>query len=208
MVRTSPFHGGNMGSSPVGITNTEKPHIYGEAFLISDVRHMHMNKQEIYDYLKQNNIWYEVTEHQAVYNMEDLFQVNMPYPQADAKNLFVRDDKKQNYYLITVKGNKKVNLKEFRKNNGIRPLSFASESDLMDIMKLVPGAVTPLGILNDEQLRVTLFLDRYFFKDTSLICVHPNDNTATIWLKSADLVKLIEEHGNTVEIVDIKNETY
>ena len=25
MVRTSPFHGGNMGSNPVGITNTKKP---------------------------------------------------------------------------------------------------------------------------------------------------------------------------------------
>ena len=25
MVRTSPFHGGNMGSSPVGITNTKTP---------------------------------------------------------------------------------------------------------------------------------------------------------------------------------------
>ena len=73
----------------------------------------------------------------------------------------------------------------------------------MDIMKLVPGTVTPLGILNDEQLRVTLFLDRYFFENTTLIGVHPNDNTATIWLKSADLVKLIKEHGNIVEIADI-----
>lgn len=30
-----------------------------------------MNKQEIYDYLKEKNIWYEITEHKAVYNMED-----------------------------------------------------------------------------------------------------------------------------------------
>ena len=188
---------------PLGSPIHKKPCLLAGLFIISDVKYMNMNKQEIYDYLKQKNIWYEVTEHKAVYNMEDLSQVYMPYPQADAKNLFVRDDKKQNYYLITVKGDKKVNLKEFRKNNNIRPLSFASESDLMDIMKLVPGAVTPLGILNDEQLRVTLFLDRYFFENTALIGVHPNDNTATIWLKSADLVKLIKEHGNTVEIVDI-----
>ena len=60
-----------------------------------------MNKQEIYEYLNQQHIWYEVTEHKAVYNMEDLSDVEIPYPQADAKNLFVRDNKKQNYYLIT-----------------------------------------------------------------------------------------------------------
>ena len=55
-----------------------------------------MNKQEIYEYLSQQHIWYEVIEHKAVYNMEDLSDVEIPYPQADAKNLFVRDNKKQN----------------------------------------------------------------------------------------------------------------
>ncbi len=55
-----------------------------------------MNKQEIYEYLNQQHIWYEVTEHKAVYNMEDLSDVEIPYPQADAKNLFVCDNKKQN----------------------------------------------------------------------------------------------------------------
>ena len=34
MVRTSPFHGGNMGSSPVGITN-KKPLLKREVFLLT-----------------------------------------------------------------------------------------------------------------------------------------------------------------------------
>ena len=53
-----------------------------------------MNKQDIYNYLKENNIWHEITEHKAVYNMAELAEVDTPYPEADAKNLFVRDDKK------------------------------------------------------------------------------------------------------------------
>ena len=61
-----------------------------------------MNKQEIYNYLKEQNIWHEVTEHKAVFNMEELAEVDIPYPEADAKNLFVRDDKKRNYYLISL----------------------------------------------------------------------------------------------------------
>ena len=65
-------------------------------------------KQEIYDFLKENRIWYEITEHEAVFNMEELDAVELPYPDADAdaKNLFVRDDKRRFYYLITVKGDK------------------------------------------------------------------------------------------------------
>lgn len=162
-----------------------------------------MNKKEIYEYLKEKNIWHEITEHKAVYNMEELSEIDMPYPEADAKNLFIRDDKKKNYYIITVKGDKKVNLKEFRKNNDTRPLTFASESNLMDIMKLIPGAVTPLGLLNDDELKVQLYLDRYFINDAHIVGIHPNDNTATVWLKPEDLISIIKEHGNLVKVIDI-----
>ncbi|MDH6457972.1 Ala-tRNA(Pro) deacylase [Fusobacterium sp. PH5-7] len=162
-----------------------------------------MYKQELYNFLNDKNIQYEVTEHQAVFNMEELSQIDIPYPEADAKNLFVRDDKKKNYYLITVKGDKRVNLKEFRKENQTRPLSFASEDELKEIMHLIPGAVTPLGILNDEERKVKMFLDDYFLKENGLIGVHPNDNTATVWMQAEDLIDIIKEHGNEVEICSI-----
>ena len=162
-----------------------------------------MNKQEVYDFIKSKNIWYETTEHKAVFNMAELAEIEILYPEYDAKNLFVRDDKKRNYYLITVKGDKRVDLKEFRKNNGTRPLSFASEQDLMSIMNLIPGAVTPLGLLNDNELKVILYLDKEFINDKQIIGVHPNDNTATLWLKVTDLIDIIKEHGNQVHVVEI-----
>ena len=158
-----------------------------------------MNKAEIYRFLTEHKISYEVTEHEAVYSMDELGSVELPYPEWDAKNLFVRDDKKQNYYLITVRGNKRVNLKEFRKAHGLRNLSFASPDDLMKIMGLVPGSVSPLGLLNDDERRVHFFLDDDF--SGNLIGIHPNDNTATVWLQTDDLIKLIAEHGNEVETV-------
>lgn len=162
-----------------------------------------MKKQEILNMLTDRGIWFEITEHRAVYHMDELLSADLPYPEADAKNLFVRDDKKRNFYLITVKGDKRVNLKEFRKANGTRPLSFASESDLMSIMGLTPGSVTPFGIMNDEERKVKLFLDRDFFEAPGLIGVHPNDNTATVWLRAEDLANLIRGHGNETEIVSM-----
>lgn len=162
-----------------------------------------MNKEEIYNYLNNKNIWHEITEHKAVFNMAELSEIDIPYPEADAKNLFVRDDKKRNYYLITVKGDKRVDLKEFRKNNNTRALSFASENDLMNIMNLIPGSVTPLGMLNDKEMKVKLFLDKDFIESPGMIGVHPNDNTATVWLKIEDLINIIKEHGNKIEIVEI-----
>ena len=161
-----------------------------------------MNKQEVYQFLKDNNIQYEVTEHPAVYNMEEMDNLHLPYPYS-AKNLFVRDDKKANYYLITVKEEKRVNLKEFRKQNGTRNLSFASENDLMDILRLVPGSVTPFGLLNDKEQKVKFYIDEDLLSGNGMIGVHPNENTATVWLKTEDLIKILKENGNEVNIVKI-----
>lgn len=162
-----------------------------------------MNKEEIYKLIKEKGYWHEITEHKAVFTMDEVNDIYVPYPEYDAKNLFVRDDKKRNYYLITVKGNKKVDLKEFRKNNNTRPLSFASENDLMTILNLIPGSVTPLGLLNDQELKVSFYLDKEFLTGKEIIGVHPNDNTATIWLKVEDLITLIKDHGNEVTIINL-----
>lgn len=161
-----------------------------------------MNKQEVYEFLQAQGVTYEVTEHKAVYNMDELAEVELPYPEADAKNLFVRDDKKSSYYLITVRGSKRVDLQEFRKAYGTRRLSFASAEDLKRLLGLFPGSVTPLGLLNNTEKNVKLFLDSDF-ADDDLIGVHPNENTATVWLKAGDLVRLIREHGNEVEAVEL-----
>ena len=160
-----------------------------------------MDKNEVYQFLKDKNIKFEITEHKAVFNMEELNDVELPYPEFDAKNLFVRDDKKRNYYLITVKGYKRVDLKIFRKQHELRPLSFASAEDLARIMQLIPGAVTPMGLLNDEERKVHFYLDSDF--TGQIIGVHPNDNTATIWLQAQALLDIISQHGNKSEIVDL-----
>ena len=160
-----------------------------------------MNKTETYQYLTEHNIVYEVSEHKAVFNMEEAESLDLPYPECDAKNLFIRDDKKQNYYLITVKGDKRVDLKEFRKQHGLRALSFASPEELSAVMGLTPGAVTPLGILNDVERRVHFYLDKSFIGEK--IGVHPNDNTATIWVQADELMDLIKKHGNAAEFTEL-----
>mgnify|MGYP004542406733 CR=1 FL=1 len=161
-----------------------------------------MNKQQIYDYLNNKNIPFEKLEHQPVYNMEQLTEIDMPHKEYEAKNLFLRDDKRKNYYLVTIKGDKKIDLKEVRKKYQTRPLTFASEEELFSILQLKKGAVTPLGLLNDKERKVHFLLDETF-TPTSLIGIHPNDNTATIWLKVNDVLSIIKEHGNQIDIVSI-----
>ena len=128
--------------------------------------------------------------------MEEMDALELPHKEALAKNLFVRDDKMQHYYLITVKGERRVDLKEFRTTFATRRLSFANDGDMKELLGVTPGSVTPLGLLNDTDCRVKFFIDKDFVG--GMIGVHPNDNTATVWLNTADLINIIKEHGNEV----------
>lgn len=161
-----------------------------------------MDKAAVYDFLNDQEIEYEVTDHKAVYDMAELAEIDLPYPEADAKNLFIRDDKKRQYYLISVQGDKRVDLKAFRDQFNTRRLSFGSDKDLLALMGLTPGAVSPLGLLNDHDLKIAYYLNRQLVADDHLIGVHPNENTATIWLKGQDLVDLIEANGHSVTVAD------
>ena len=96
-----------------------------------------------------------------------------------------------------------MDLKAFRQRNHTRPLSFAAPEELRMMLGLVPGSVSPFGLLHDEQGRVEFFLDRAFLEVPGLIGIHPNDNTATVWLKTADFIGLLEEAGHTAYLTEI-----
>ena len=163
---------------------------------------MESERQKVFDYLSDMNIDYEITEHPAVYTIEDMESINIDADNQIVKNLFVRDDKKKRYFLVSVQKDKHADLKALSAELNSRRLSFASESDLHEILGLDKGSVSPLGILNDADCRAEVVLDsdlRHFHR----VGIHPNDNTATVWLKPADLEAVIKKHGNIVFYAEI-----
>ena len=162
-----------------------------------------MDKEELLSFLRSKHIVFELTEHIAVFNMREVSNIELPYPDDDAKNLFIRDDKKRQFFLLTVKGNKRVDLKFVRKTLNARPLSFANDEALKNKLQLTPGSVTPFGLLNNTDCDVCWILDKAFEGEPHRIGVHPNDNTATLWLRPEDLINLIKEHGNPVRLITL-----
>ncbi|MDO5532925.1 prolyl-tRNA synthetase associated domain-containing protein [Sutterella sp.] len=160
-----------------------------------------MTKEETYAYLNARGIEYEITNHPAVFNMAEVSHIDLPYPEANAKNLFVRDSAR-NFFLITVQGEKRVDLKLFRAKHGTKRLSFTTADELLSILGLTAGSVSPLGILKDEERKVHCFIDKDLV-DLGRIGMHPNDNTATVWLRTSDLIDILRDHGNTVEVVEL-----
>lgn len=154
-------------------------------------------RKNVFETMESLHIDYELIEHPAVYTIEEMDRLNIDHKNEIAKNLFIRDDKKKRYFLIVLQKEKHVNLKELKHLLNTRPLSFASEMDLTTYMNLSKGSVTPFGILNDTDCKIEVVIDKTL-QAFNRIGIHPNDNTATVFLSPADLESVIKKHGNSI----------
>lgn len=161
-----------------------------------------MGKEEIVRFLREGGYVFDMVEHEAVFTMEGMEALELPFGDDVVKNLFLRDDKKRNYYLVVMPEDKPANLKELRARLEARPLRFASEDDLGQYLGLRGGAVSPFGVLNDEEAVVQVVFDEEL-RDYAGLGVHPNDNTATLHVKLADMVEIVEGHGNALRFVEL-----
>ncbi|TIM66178.1 MAG: prolyl-tRNA synthetase associated domain-containing protein, partial [Mesorhizobium sp.] len=74
-------------------------------------------------------------------------------------------------------------------------VSFGKPEMLMELLGVVPGAVTVFGLINDTQLRVKVVLDQELMRH-AVINAHPLTNEATTSIAAADLVKFVEATGH------------
>ena len=149
------------------------------------------NKEEIYNILKENNIKYEAVEHKAVYTMEEMLELELDKKGRIIKNIFLFCRKTKRYFLVIMEEAK---------------LTFASEEDLQKYLNLTKGAVSPFGLLYDKEGKVNFIIDRDLTspETNNIIGIHPCDNTATVFLEYADLIKLVKKtNNNNIEIIDI-----
>ena len=56
--------------------------------------------REVLNILDQENISYEILEHPPVYTIGEVQDAGLPKEEVIAKNLFVRDDRKDQYMLL------------------------------------------------------------------------------------------------------------
>lgn len=160
-----------------------------------------MGKTEVLAFLEEGGYAFELVEHEAVFTMEAMDALNLPFARDVVKNLFLRDDKKRNYYLVVMPEDKPANLKALRAALQARPLRFASEEDLEAHLGLRGGAVSPLGILNDEERTVQVIFDEDL-KNYEGLGIHPIENTATIHISLDNVIDIVEKHGNVYQFVN------
>lgn len=159
-------------------------------------------KTRVLEKLDELGIAYEVDVHEAVYTIEAMVALGLDRKGEVVKNLFLRDAKGKRHFLVVLPGGKQGDLKAIRDRLGTTALSFGSEDRLMRCLKLTKGAVSPLGVLNDAEHAVEVVIDRAL-EGAERLGVHPNDNTATVWISYEGLRKVIGHCGNAMHFITL-----
>ena len=156
-----------------------------------------MGEKNIYDILKQLDIPFTKHEHPPVYTVAEAEQHWDDITGAHCKNLFLRNKKGKNHYLVVAQTDKRVDLKDLTRRLGEDRLSFASPERMKRYLGLEPGAVSPFGLINDTEIEVVVIIDRDL-REASHVNFHPNVNTATVGIAFEDFEKFLRYCKNPV----------
>ena len=137
-------------------------------------------------------ISYTRTDHEPLRTVEDSKKVQNQFLSSEnggghIKNLYLRDNKKQNVLLVTEQ-DRQIDLKNVHLKLAVGRLSFGSPERLMENLGVRPGAVTPLSMIVGVQMEVRLFIDSDL-KNCEQIYVHPLVNDRTLGMTIEGLQK-------------------
>ena len=158
--------------------------------------------KDIYKYLDDLNISYKKYEHEAVFTVEEAKKARIDFEATDTKNLFLRNKKKNAYYLVVLDAHKPIKFSKLQKLLNENKLSFASPEDLMKYLSVTPGSVSPFTLINNEDRNVNVIIDNDLIKNNK-IGFHPNINTATLVISSNDFKKFLDSCDNKVSFINL-----
>ena len=136
-------------------------------------------------------IEYERFSHPAAPTMEACAAVAETAGAEHCKNLFLTNRRETVFYIVMIGANKRFRTADISKQLGVPRLSFADESLLFEKLGLLPGAITVTGLLNDAEHTVRVAVDRDILKNERML-IHPNVNTASLCVKTADVLRFLE----------------
>ena len=160
-----------------------------------------MNK-EIFEKLNELEIEYKQIDHPVMFTMEEIAEYGLNTHGHIPKNLVLRDVKGTRNMLVLVHGDKRATLQLIRAEIDSTKLSFASDERLQKYLKVEKGSVSPFGVIYDTEKELEIYFDADLKKEEIVGC-HPNDNTATLFLKFEDLVKYVKSCGHTISYIKV-----
>jgi len=163
---------------------------------------MPANTDDLMALLRQLGIETTTVSHPPLFTVEESQALRGTIPGAHTKNLFLKD-KKDAIFLVTALEDAEIDLKHIHHVIGAASrVSFGRPELLAEKLGVIPGAVTPFGLINDRPPSVNVILDAGLVAHDRINC-HPLVNTATTTIATADLLAFIRSGGHEPRILQI-----
>ncbi|KKQ32268.1 MAG: hypothetical protein US49_C0011G0009 [candidate division TM6 bacterium GW2011_GWF2_37_49] len=169
-----------------------------------------MIEQALLNFFKLNNISYKLFEHQPVFTVDDKPIVtkidgmnveNEDVPRPHFKTLFLKDKAGQ-VFLVSVIEDKRVDLNALSQELSCARFSFGKEVELLELMNVTPGSVTPFGLIFDRQNQIIFVLDEDALK-LDVVGFHPLKNDMTVVMPLQEFLKCMEIMKHPPKIIRI-----
>ena len=164
------------------------------------LRAMAATPEDLMARLDELGIATETHRHPPLFTVEESKALRGALPGGHCKSLFLKDKKGALFLVVTLE-DRAVDLKWLRGRLGAKTLSFGRPELLMELLGVIPGAVTPFAVINDTQGRVTVYLDHAML-ECSPLNYHPLTNEATTAISPGDLTTFLEACGHAPRVID------
>ena len=143
-----------------------------------------------YALLDSLGVAYDRVDHDFADTIEACEAVEQVLGERICKNLFLCNRQKTSFYLLCMPPHKAFHTRDLSHQIGSAHLSFAPEEQLWELLHCTPGSATILGLMNDDENRVQLLIDKETYEAEYFSC-HPCLCTSTIKLKTSDVKNML-----------------
>jgi ybaK/prolyl-tRNA synthetase len=158
--------------------------------------------QKVLDKLNELGIPFQLVEHEPVLTTEQADRFIEGIEGVRTKTMFLTNKKKRNFYLVIIDDAKRLDMDVFKEIVEENRIKMASAETLNDKMMLLPGTVSPFGLLNNRDKDIQVYFDQEIVSEERM-CFHPNTNEKTIFVNTEDLftfLKAIEYEPHVIEL--------
>ncbi|MGT2933501.1 prolyl-tRNA synthetase associated domain-containing protein [Streptococcus catagoni] len=152
--------------------------------------------------LNELQITFEIVEHEPALTTEQADSFIEGIEGVRTKTMFLTNKKKTQFYLLIMDDQKRLDMEAFKESVGANKIRMASAQSLYDKMLLLPGVVSPFGLLNNKDHDIALYIDKAIMSEKRM-SFHPNTNEKSLFIDTKDLLAFIESLDYQVHLIDL-----
>ena len=158
--------------------------------------------QKVVDQLNELGIPFQIVEHEPVLTTEQADRFIEGIEGVRTKTMFLTNKKKRNFYLVIIDDAKRLDIDVFKEIVEENRIKMASAETLNNKMMLLPGTVSPFGLLNNRDKDIQVYFDQEIVSEERM-CFHPNTNEKTIFVNTEDLFTFLKVIGYEPQVIEL-----